>query len=108
MTLNEFKQLIREEAIKAIKSINEEAPLVNPKPVNLKDNSKQEVLGDPLEDVKLNTMIGKASADKNIVKAVGVKPGSKNGGNCPTTGQAKPYFTKKTEAPKNNFGAKQK
>ena len=47
-------------------------------------------------------------ADKNIVKAVGVKAGSKNGGNCSTTGQAKPNFTKKTEAPKSNFGAQQK
>jgi hypothetical protein len=80
--------------------------LVDPKPKQLKDTSKPEVVGDPVEDVELNTMVDDAGSDEKAATAVAVKPGATKGGNGPTAGQANPKFTSKTKAPDKLPGAK--
>ena len=57
MSINQLRRIIQEEMVRLYEN---NKPWVNSKPANLKNNSRQKLLGDPLEDVKLNTMKGKA------------------------------------------------
>ena len=63
----------------------------------LDDASKPQDLGDPLTDVKMNTMANELGSDEKNAPTVSVKPGETKGGNGPETGQRKANFQDKTE-----------
>jgi hypothetical protein len=65
----------------------------------LEDNSKPELIGDPL-DVELNQLADELGSDGDIAPAVAVKAGSVKGGNDFTTGQQQPQFADKTKLAK--------
>jgi len=65
----------------------------------LKDTSKSQVVGDPLE-VKLNQMADEAGSDEKNAPTVSVKAGGKKRGNGPNTGQHQAKFSSRTELTK--------
>lgn len=61
------------------------------------DNTKSQVLGDPLTDVELNQNADELGSDGKNAPTVSVKPGSTKGGNGPTAGQSTAVFNDKTK-----------
>lgn len=63
----------------------------------LKDDSKPEVLGDPLFDIELNQMADNLGSDGDNLPTVSVVVGKIKGGNKPNAGQHQAVFSDKTE-----------
>ncbi len=103
----EFKKPLRRMVLEEIRNIDlpvitesslrEAAPLVDLNPKKLKDRSKAQLVGDPLEDVELNQMVNDAGSDEKAATTVGVTAGAKKGGTRPTAGQPNPKFKSKTD-----------
>jgi hypothetical protein len=62
----------------------------------LKDTSKSQVIGDPL-DVELNQMADETGTDEKNAPTVSVTTGAKKGGNDFNSGQHKANFAAKTK-----------
>lgn len=94
------EELRRMRELAGIVSLNEDAPpLVDEKPKPSADSSKPQLIGDPLTDVELNTMVDETGSDGKIAAATEVKAGPDQGGNDYSAGQHKPNFTSKKEHP---------
>jgi hypothetical protein len=68
----------------------------------LDDNSKDQDLGDPLTDVKMNEQADSLGSDGKNAPTVSVTAGTAKGGNGPETGQPKAQFHDKTSLAENN------
>ncbi len=94
MTTNEFRQYIRKVLNEEVNNFLEKEEATSTK--HLDDNSKGQVLGDPLIDVKMNQMANELGSDGKNAPTVSVTAGSEKGGNGPEVGQRQANFKDKT------------
>lgn len=92
---------MKEEIRTYIRQVLEEAicNFIKPQPETqtrqIEDDSESIELGDPLRDIKLNTMDGKTGSDSTS-PTVSVTPGEARGGTDVAGGMRKPKFNPKT------------
>jgi hypothetical protein len=93
-SINEIRTLIRKVLNEEVNNFLDKEEETATK--QLKDNSKSQVLGDPLIDVKMNQMANELGSDGNNAPTVAVTSGSEKGGNGPEVGQRQANFKDKT------------
>jgi hypothetical protein len=93
MTPDQLRAHIRNVLNEAVNNYIESQPETKTK--QLKDNSKSQNLGDPM-DVKLNQQANEFGSDEKNAPTVSVKAGATKGGSNATAGQKKASFTAKT------------
>lgn len=62
----------------------------------LKDDSKSQVIGDPISDVSMNQMVNELGSDGKNAPTVSVKAGATKGGSNFNAGQHQANFSNKT------------
>jgi len=97
MTPDQLRTHIRKVLNEAINNYIESQPKTKTK--QLKNSSKSETLGDPL-DVKLNQKVNELGSDEKNAPTVAVKVGASKGGSDATAGQKKASFDAKTKQAK--------
>jgi hypothetical protein len=100
MNTIEIRRLIRKMLAEEIHRcatnfILREEALMNAKPHQHTDDTKPEVIGDPVEDVDLNLYFDDTGSDEDISAAVGVKAGSEKKSTGVTAGQKESKFDSK-------------
>lgn len=95
MTKIEFRKYIRKVLNEEVNNFLDKEKETATK--QLANNSKSQVIGDPLTDVKMNQMADELGSDEQNAPTVAVTPGATKGGQGHETGQRQANFSAKTK-----------